>query len=146
MYILFIVLMVVFCMASSGFAYTYYIDCVSLVILLLVAIPVLISTGLMKDFNNAFRVGLSRKKETSIREVKRAIEAVALFQKITITTGFVVFLISMVIILVQRQEYEVLLPNIAVAILTLLYAGVIALILQPLEVSLKLRLQDMLHE
>ena len=74
MYILFIVLMIVlFIVTSSSFAYQYYIDPISLVILLLVAIPVLISTGLMKDFNNAFKLGLSKKKEGTIREVKRAI-------------------------------------------------------------------------
>ena len=147
MYILFIVLMIVlFIVTSSSFAYQYYIDPISLVILLLVAIPVLISTGLMKDFNNAFKLGLSKKKEGTIREVKRAIEAVALFQKVIITTGIVAFFMSAILVLIQRPEYEILMPSIAVALVAPLYAGVMALILQPLEVSLKLRLQDMLHE
>lgn len=147
MYILFIVLMIVLCVVTGPtLAYQYYIDPVSLVILLLVGIPVLISTGLMKDFNNAFRLGLSKKKEGTIREVKRAIEAVALFQKVIITTGLVAFFMSAILVLVQRPEYEILMPSMAVASIAPLYASVIALILQPLEVSLKLRLQDMLHE
>ena len=147
MYILFIVLMIVLCIVSGPtLSLAYYIDPISLVILLLVAIPVLISTGLMKDFNNAFKLGLSKKKEGTIREVKRAIEAVALFQKVIITTGIVSFFMSAVLVLIQRPEYENLLPSMAVASLSPLYASVIALILQPIEVSLKLRLQDMLHE
>ena len=147
MYILFIVLMIVlFIVTSSSFAYQYYIDPISLVILLLVAIPVLISTGLMKDFNNAFKLGLSKKKEGTIREVKRAIEAVALFQKVIITTGIVAFFLSAILVVIQKPRYEILMPIIAGGIITHLYAGVMALILQPLEVSLKLRLQDMLHE
>ena len=147
MYILFIVLMIVlFIVTSSSFAYQYYIDPISLVILLLVAIPVLISTGLMKDFNNAFKLGLSKKKEGTIREVKRAIEAVALFQKVIITTGIVAFFLSAILVVIQKPRYEILMPSIAVALVATLYAGVMALILQPLEVSLKLRLQDMLHE
>lgn len=147
MYILFIILMIVLCVVTGPtLAYQYYIDPVSLVILLLVGIPVLISTGLMKDFNNAFRLGLSKKKEGTIREVKRAIEAVALFQKVIITTGLVAFFMSAILVLIQRPEYEILMPSMAVTSIAPLYASVIALILQPLEVSLKLRLQDMLHE
>lgn len=147
MYILFIVLMIVFCVITGqSFSYQYYIDPISLIILLLVGIPVLISTGLMKDFNNAFKLGLSKKKEGTIRDVKRAMEAVALFQKVIITTGIVAFLMSVVLILVQKPVYDKLMPSMAVAVLAPLYASVIALILQPIEVSLKLKLQDMLHE
>ena len=147
MYILFIVLMIVFCVITGqSFSYQYYIDPISLIILLLVGIPVLISTGLMKDFNNAFKLGLSKKKEGTIRDVKRAMEAVALFQKVIITTGIVAFLMSVVLILVQKPVYDKLMPSMAVAVLAPLYASDIALILQPIEVSLKLKLQDMLHE
>ena len=147
MYILFIVIMIVFCVVTGPtFSYQYYIDPASLIVLLMVGIPVLISTGLIKDFNNAFKLGLSKKKEGTIREVKRAIEAVALFQKVIITTGIVAFFMSAILVLIQRPEYEILVPSMAVASLAPLYASVIALILQPLEVSLKLRLQDMLHE
>lgn len=147
MYILFIVLMIVlFVVTSSSFSYMYYIDPISLVILLLVGIPVLISTGLMKDFNNAFKLGLSKKREGTVREVKRAIEAVALFQKVMITTGIISFFMCAVLVLIQKPEYESLLASMAVALISPLYASVIALILQPLEVSLKLKLQDMLHE
>ena len=106
MYILFIVLMIVFCVVTGpSFSYQYYIDPISLVVLLMVGIPVLISTGLMKDFNNAFKLGLSKKKEATIREVKRAIEAVALFQKVMITTGIVSFFMSAVLVLIKRPEY-----------------------------------------
>ena len=112
----------------------------------LVAIPVLISTGLAKDFNNAFKLSISKKKEASIREIKRAIEAVALFQKVIITTGIFSFLFCTVIVLMNQPEYKMLLASIAVNILSPLYACVIALILQPMEVKLKLKLQDMLHE
>jgi len=147
MYIIFVVLAIIVCfLMAPGISAAYFVDSVSFIILLLVTIPVLISTGLLKDFNNAFKYGLSKKKEATIREVKRAIEAVALFQKVIITTGIFSFLFCMVIILMQQPEYEKLLASISVNILSPLYAIVIALILQPLEVSLKLRLQDMLHE
>lgn len=147
MYILFVVFMIVICfLLASGVPVQHYIDTISLLILLFVAIPVLISTGLLKDFNNAFKLGLSRKKEATIREVKRAIEAVVLFQKVIITTSIFSFLFCMIIILIQKPEYDNLLASIAVNILSPLYATVIALLLQPMEVNLKLRLQDMLHE
>ena len=147
MYILFVVFMIVICfLLAPGVPVEHYIDMISLLILLFVAIPVLISTGLLKDFNNAFKLGLSRKKEATIREVKRAIEAVVLFQKVIITTSIFSFLFCMIIILIQKPEYDNLLASIAVNILSPLYATVIALLLQPMEVNLKLRLQDMLHE
>ena len=147
MYILFVVFMIVICfLLASGVPVQHYIDTISLLILLFVAIPVLISTGLLKDFNNAFKLGLSRKKEATIREVKRAIEAVVLFQKVIITTSIFSFLFCMIIILIQKPEYDNLLASIAVNSLSPLYATVSALLLQPMEVNLKLRLQDMLHE
>lgn len=147
MYILFIILMIVICfLLSPGVSVLFYLDSVSFIILFLVAIPVLFSTGLIKDFNNAFKLSISKKKETTIRDLKRAIEAVALFQKVIITTGIFSFLFCMIIILIHQPEYKSLLTSIAVNILSPLYATVIALILQPIEVNLKLRLQDMLHE
>lgn len=147
MYLLSIIAFIIVCVIMSpGVDVRIYLDPISLFVLFLVSIPVLISTGLMKDFSNAFRLSISRKKETSIRDLKRAIEAVALFQKVIIITGIFSFLFCMVIILMNRPDYESLLASIAVDILSPLYAVAIALILQPMEVSLRLRLQDMLHE
>lgn len=147
MYLLSIIALIIVCVIMSpGVDVRIYLDPISLLVLFLVSIPVLISTGLMKDFSNAFRLSISRKKETSIRDLKRAIEAVALFQKVIILTGIFSFLFCMVIILMNKPDYESLIFSISVNILSPLYAVVIALILQPMEVSLRLRLQDMLHE
>ena len=66
---------------------TWFIDAPSLLILLVFAATMLLSTGLLKDFNNAFRLIAKKGAEASVREVKRAIEAVALARKVMLAAG-----------------------------------------------------------
>lgn len=122
----------------------YLIDLPSIIALLLVAIPMLIGSGLFKDFNNAFVLVMKPKKNVQLKEVKRAIEAVELVMKCLLYTGVFVALISIIVIMHDFTEMEYIGPNLAVAVLTMIYSLFINLILLPVKVKLKTMMIDML--
>lgn len=86
--------------SSSGIGILInYMDVTSLLILFILCIPILISSGLVKDFNNGFRILFKKGKQTNLAEIKRAVEAVELTMKILLYSGMFSFLFSVVIIL-----------------------------------------------
>lgn len=122
---------------------TWFIDAPSLLILLVFAATMLLSTGLLKDFNNAFRLIAKKGAEASVREVKRAIEAVALARKVMLAAGGFTVCFSFVLILGGLNDPASLGPAMAVCVLTMLYALAFVLILLPLESGLRLKLHDL---
>lgn len=124
----------------------YFIDLPTLILLLIVCVPFLISTGLIKDFNNAFRIVLSRKKETTLIELKRAVEAVSLTIKSLLCTGILIFMMSIIMILHTLDTPETLGPKISVCILSIIYVCVFILILLPLRSTLNLRIIEYMQE
>lgn len=144
-----VVLVSLFMMVTSGdvsmHSWTYFVDAVSVLILVLFCVPILISSGLGKDFNNAFRLAMKTKGDTSLREVKRAIGAVILIRRTLLASGAFATMFSMVLIMTNIEEPAQLGPNLCVAILTMLYALAAVIILLPLESRLKARLADMLE-
>lgn len=115
-----------------------------LILFLLFNFTLLTGAGFLKDFNNAFRLCIpDRKRRESVRELKRALEAVRLTIKTTlITGGFLFFFESAQIIMTLDLESpdwymgEMISPGICAPI----YAAAIALILLPMESMLKLKL------
>ena len=134
-------------MIGQGSA-VWFLDIPSLIIILLFDSMMLISAGLTRDFNNAFRMAFANGKEKGLSEIKRAIEAVVLVRKTTLTAGGfgMIFGLIMVIVIGQLANLELLGPNLAVASLTLLYALAIELVLLPLESRLKMKLQSLLQD
>ena len=131
---------------SSMLTIGYLIDFPSLILLLIICIPFLVSSGLIKDFNNAFRIALSRKKNVSLNELKRAIEAVTLAIKTLLGSGFLIFLMSMLIILHALDTQESLGPKLSAALITFIYACAFALPLLPLRSILNLRIMEYMSE
>lgn len=125
---------------------TYFLDAVSFVMLGILTVPMLISSGLVKDFNNAFRLSMSKNKISSMGEVKRAIEAVNLVMKVVLVAGVFIATCLFVIMLHELDAPETLGPKTAIAILSLVYALAINLFLLPLKSRLKMRLQDYMEE
>lgn len=121
----------------------WFIDMPSFLIILIFAVTMLLSTGLLRDFNNAFRLIVRKNAESSVREVRRAIEAVSLTRKVMLAAGGFTVCFSFVLILGGLDDPAALGPSLAVCILTMLYALAFVLILLPLESGLRLKLQDM---
>lgn len=124
----------------------YFIDLPTLIILLIICIPFLISTGLIKDFNNAFRIVLSKKKETTLIELKRAVEAVSLTIKSLFVTGFLFAMMSLFTILRTLDTPETIGPKMSLCILSIIYVCVLILILLPLRSTLNLRIIAYMQE
>ena len=122
------------------------IDAPSIVIVLLICIPILISSGLLKDFNNAFRIALSRKKEAGLTEIKRAAEAVNLTIHTLFYSAFFLFAISLIAILRSLSDPAMLGPNLAVAFLTCIYSLALALVLLPIKSILTVRAIEFMQQ
>ncbi len=123
----------------------WFIDLPSLLLILIFDVTMLLSTGLLKDFNNAFRLVARKKSEESVTEMKRAIEAVVLTRRVTLAAGGFTMLFQLVLIMAYMDDPALLGPMLAVGILTLLYALAIVLVLLPLESRLRLKLQNLLQ-
>lgn len=140
-------------MMCSGWAmdsWTWYLDPVSLVLLVLITVPIMLSAGLLKDFNNAFRFATKKNTDATYTQLKRSIEAVILFRRTLIASGAFTFVFSLVFVFIynakESMSIEKILASIAVASLSFLYALAFVIILLPLESRLKVKLQEMMHE
>ncbi|MFW5672451.1 MAG: hypothetical protein ACOCM8_09215 [Acetivibrio ethanolgignens] len=124
----------------SGIRWEYFVDLISIFVLLVVSISVLVQTGLMKDFNNSFRLTIGRKKAADFKEIKRAAEAVNLIRKILWNTGIFTACISLFTLMHDLDTPEAIGPNLVAAILVLSYAAVLNIIFLPIEKQLEIRL------
>lgn len=121
-----------------------FIDFPSLLTILLFEVTMLFSAGLLKDFNNAFRLAVRTKRDAEtgvpVSELRRAVEAVRLARRVSLAGGVFALLFQIILILHNMSTPEQLGPMLAVAILTLLYALAITLLLLPLESKLRVKL------
>lgn len=122
-----------------------FIDLSSLLLVLLLAVPILISAGLFRDFNNAFRIALGQKKN-SLVEIKRALEAVNLMVRTFLCTGLFLFLVSMITVLHRMNTPESLGPAISVSLLCFIYGTAMALLLLPVKAILQVRIIEFMPE
>lgn len=123
-----------------------YVDLVSLVFILLIAIPVLISAGLFKDFNRAFAITLGHKKVENLIVLKRAKEAVELARKAMLYSSVFVGIFSTVIVLNQVTDFSVLGPNLSVAWLSTLYGIGLNILLIPISSRLEIKIAEYMHK
>lgn len=124
-----------------------YIDMPSLIILLLLVIPVLISAGMLKDFLAAFKRAFSAQMTYTRAELQRSMEAVKLARKGNITAGLFGFLISFVFLCksFDAQQQYVFWVNMAVAVIPVIYAAAFDLIFLAVYGRLKKRYMDFMQ-
>ncbi|MBQ3105802.1 MAG: hypothetical protein IJC59_08100 [Lachnospiraceae bacterium] len=142
-----IVLIGVLCLYGGSFrAIVFFLDIPTAVLLLLFTMALLLSAGMLKDFNNAFRLVIGKKKVQGLKELKRAEEAVSLAFRMLISEGVFFFFVESVIILGRMDTPMALGPNLAVAILSLVYSLGAALMLLPLKSILSMKIQEFISE
>ena len=117
-------------------------DVMSLLILLLLVIPILISSGLSKDFSNAFRFSIGKKKPDKLLELKRAREAVNLVILTIIAASVFIAMVQMIQILYTLDNLSSLGPNIAVMLVSIMYGMCFVLLLLPIQSKLNVRIQE----
>lgn len=144
-----IVMVIVVCITSWGMNASYilrFLDVYTILWLVLFLVPLLISGGLLKDFNNAFRLGIGKKEAVSLTELKRAKESVSLTIKILIAVAVFISSIQSIFILYNIDDLSKLGPSLSVVILTFVYVMGITLILLPLQARLSVRIQEYISE
>ena len=125
---------------------TMYFDIVSLLLILVLTIPIMLSAGLLKDFNRAFPLVIGKKKETTLHEINRSIIAVGLAMKTLVAGGVFLFLCAVIQILMSLDDPSYLGPNCAVAIITMVYSMILVLLLLPLKARLEILKQEYMQQ
>ncbi|MCM1387233.1 MAG: hypothetical protein NC231_07905 [Bacillus sp. (in: Bacteria)] len=132
--------------SSGSFSLVYFIDLPSVLMILLICIPILISAGLFKDFNNAFRIALSKKRESSLIAIRRALEAVTLTIRTLLSSGLFLLAFSLLMILRRLDDLSALGPVLSVALITWAYTLIITLLLLPIKSILNVHMIEFMQE
>lgn len=119
-----------------------YLDLPSLLMILILAIPMLWASGLLRDFGRAFAIAVSTKREYTVVEMKRALLAMEMAIKIVWYTSIFWTIVTFIMVLFRLDTPETLGPNVAVALILLLYAALINIILLVFRVKVQVRLID----
>lgn len=127
---------------QSSIGILQFFDILSLLFLVGLIIPIMVSSGLLKDLNNAFRVVFGKKKEVTLLAMKRAKLAVDTLIKIAVSGSVFVTLLQMVVLLHNMSDPSLLGPVISVAFLTVLYAVIICLLMIPVRAKLEQRILE----
>lgn len=143
MYLLSLILLILLCIGWSvvnmNAAIINYLDPASVVTLVLITLPVLLSAGLLRDFNNAFRLSIKRTAVCSRTELLRAIEAVTLTIKVLWTAGILNTLLGLIYTFTTD---EIIYAYIGISLISLLYAAFFNILLLPLRSRLLVRLHE----
>lgn len=130
----------------TGISIGRLFDVISLLLLVLFLIPMLVSAGLLKDFNNAFRLAGGKQRPAGLMELKRAKEAVSLAVRVSLAASAFITVLSGALILFTVEEPATLGPSVAVALISLIYGLGLVLILLPLQSRLNLKIQEFINE
>ncbi len=149
MYLLSIVCVIIITVVNVwmvGGSFFQLFDVISFLFLFLMFIPLLIAGGLFKDFNNAFRLGIGKRKAGNLMELKRAKEAMSLaIKSIIADAGFCVVL-QEIILFSNAESFEALRPSIGISFITFFYALGMVLFLLPIQARLNVKMQEFISE
>ena len=125
----------------------YFIDMPSIILLILLLVPMLLNAGVLKDLNNAFRLGARRKVQAKRLELMRAVEAVSFTIKALWTAGIfsVIFQFS-IAIMGKAPDADMAFLYTAVSIIPIWYTTFFAILLLPLRTRLNMQLNALCEE
>lgn len=117
------------------------VDIPSVIILMIFTVPVLFKGGMWRDFKRAWQL-LNKSYSCRLSELRRTLDVVEMMQKQILYAGSVCLLMTMIAVLHMLSDLASLGPNLAVAILTMLYALFFEMLLLPLQFEVKRRIID----
>ena len=125
----------------------YFIDMPSIILLILLLVPMLLNAGVLKDLNNAFRLGARRKVQAKRLELMRAVEAVSFTIKALWTAGIfsVIFQFS-IVIMGKAPDADMAFLYTAVSIIPIWYTTFFVILLLPLRTRLNMQLNTLCEE
>lgn len=120
----------------------YFMDVMSLIFLVVLTVPIMLSAGLLKDLNNALRLIFGKKKEATLLELKRAKLAVQTMIRVAVYSSIFVTVLQLVTLLHNMSDPMYLGPVISVTLLMILYAMIVGLLLLPIRAKLEQRILE----
>lgn len=126
--------------------FPYFVDMPSMLMLLLITFPMLISSGLLKDFNRSFKLVISKKQEVTLTQLKRSLEAVNYVIKTLLYVSIFTVVSTLVIVYGSVTDTRMLYANLAVAVLPMVYGFFLILILLPVKTRLKVMIIDFVQD
>ncbi len=114
------------------------LDLWPMLLLLAMGISVLVATGFRKDFGNAFRLTMGKKKAVGLAEWKRAKEAVDLLGTTLRYGGIFIALVQLVSVSwinsgMQTEDGNIWWMTLAIASLPILYGYAVSILLLPIS-------------
>lgn len=119
----------------------FLLDPPSFIIVLVFTVPVLLKGSVWKDFKRAWRL-LKKDYTCHLSDLRRTLDVVEMMQKQVLYGGAVCVLMTFITILTRLTDLASLGPNLAVAIISMLYALFFEMILLPLQLEAKRRIID----
>ena len=120
-----------------------FVDGMSFMVMVVLVIPIMLSTGFLKDLNNAFRlVWGKKKKDATLLELKRAKLAVEMVCRVLICSSVFVAIVQTIVLLHNMSDPAYLGPVISMILLAVLYAVVISLLMIPIRAKLEQRILE----
>lgn len=128
-----------------------YFDAVSILQFVIIIIPILAASGLLKDFNNAFKLTIGMKKADSILQLKRAKEAVKLTGKTSLASGAMATCCGFIInahncITSTGTDIDSLVAGSAASLITMFYGLILYLFLLPVKSKLEVRISEFMQD
>lgn len=125
--------------------YFTFFDIVSMLIVIIIFISMMVASGLLKDFNNAFRLTIGKKNAKSILELKRAKEAVKFAGKLFIMSGFLGTLMGIIMVGYSCSTIKSIMINMSVALLTMFYGLVLYILLLPIQLRIEIKISEFMQ-
>ncbi|MBS7525382.1 hypothetical protein KHM83_01680 [Fusibacter paucivorans] len=138
---IFLAFVVFLTFVASGYA--LYIDFPSVIVILGMTIPVLMASGLIKDFVNGFKLMNQREVMFSKMEIHKIVIAVTLGIRTILVSSFLGVLAGGITILAQLSTIESILPSLSVDFIILFYGLIFITILLPIRAKAEAVLKTM---
>ncbi|HYE81959.1 MAG TPA: hypothetical protein VEG39_07320 [Clostridia bacterium] len=139
MYFVGLVVFIAFLVCSTMFSGTpaSFVDLPSIIVIMTFSIPMLMASGLLTDFIRGFKVMGQKVNTWSLLELKKTEVALRLMTKLILLSGSLGSLIGVVSIMSNLSDVSKIGPNLAIALLTLLYSILFIFILLPVQAKVK---------
>jgi flagellar motor component MotA len=114
-----------------------FIDLPSIVVILVLSFSMLLASGLLPDLLRGFKIMGKKENTCTVLELQKTEIAVGMTIKLLLLSGFLGFLIGLVAMLATLGDTSLIGRNLAITMLTMLYAMLIILILLPVQARVK---------
>jgi flagellar motor component MotA len=120
-----------------------FVDLPSIIIILVFSVSMLMASGLLGDLIRGFKIMGKKENTYTALELRKTDIAVGLAIKLLLLSGVLGSLIGVVAMLSSLSDMSVFGKNLAVALLTLLYALLLVFILLPIRAKVKAIIQTL---